>query len=168
MFFCDGIEFNIGTDPLNEDTDYDGVSDGYELEVIETNPLSNDSDGDNIYDNEEEELGLDPLDPDMDNDGLVDGEDIDGDGIINFFDQCPQIPGLATEEGCSTQNQNDSDGDGIEDQNDSCPQVFGLTEDGCPQTSDLTGKSSTTRPKGKIKSNTSLTNKVIIDTLAHV
>ena len=158
----DGIEFNIGTDPLNEDTDYDGLTDGYELEIIETNPLSNDSDGDNIYDNEEEELGLDPLDPDMDNDGLVDGEDIDGDGIINFFDRCPQIPGLATEEGCSTQNQNDSDGDGIEDQNDSCPQLFGLTEDGCPQTSDLTGKSSTTRPKGKIKSNTSLTNKVII------
>lgn len=49
------------------DTDKDGLSDDYELNVSKTDPLNSDSDGDKITDSVEVSLGLDPLtanDPD--------------------------------------------------------------------------------------------------------
>ncbi len=86
------IEYDNGLDPLNPDTDGDGISDGDEVNLFGTNPHYNDSDGDGVTDKEELELGTDPLNPDTDGDGLSDGEelelgtdplnpDTDGDGI---------------------------------------------------------------------------------------
>ncbi len=43
-------EQNFGTDPLNSDTDRDGIADGDELYVYYTNPLIEDSDGDTFPD----------------------------------------------------------------------------------------------------------------------
>jgi hypothetical protein len=72
----DGDEVNVyGTDPLNPDTDGDGLSDGDEVNVYGTDPLNPDSDGDGLNDGLEVSLGLDPLDSDTDNDGIPDGQD---------------------------------------------------------------------------------------------
>ncbi|MCK4615144.1 MAG: hypothetical protein KAU14_10105, partial [Thermoplasmata archaeon] len=77
----DGLEVAHGTYPLNIDSDHDGLTDYSELVVHGTGPLNRDSDGDMLADGLE--LGLisdadpttktDPLDPDTDDDGLYDG-----------------------------------------------------------------------------------------------
>jgi hypothetical protein len=77
------------------DSDDDGLSDGFEINVYDTNPYSSDSDGDGIEDMydldtfvlDRDEDGLDyadevylyythPLDSDTDSDGLLDGEEV--------------------------------------------------------------------------------------------
>ncbi|MBQ3514752.1 MAG: hypothetical protein IJA32_13330 [Lachnospiraceae bacterium] len=50
-----------GTEPLNSDTDYDGLMDGEELTVYHTDPLNPDTDGDGIKDQDEIRIGLNPL-----------------------------------------------------------------------------------------------------------
>lgn len=56
--------------------------------------------------------------------------DDDGDGIINSEDRCPMSAGLAAFNGCP-----DSDGDGIIDIDDACPNAAGSnTFRGCPDT----------------------------------
>ncbi|RLJ68874.1 thrombospondin type 3 repeat-containing protein [Lacinutrix venerupis] len=56
--------------------------------------------------------------------------DIDGDGVPNEFDLCPEVAGLASLGGCP-----DADGDGVTDKDDLCPEVAGLIEfGGCPDT----------------------------------
>ncbi len=113
----DGDEVNtIGTDPLDADSDGDGVSDGAEV-TAGTDPLSGDSDGDGIGDGAETALGTDPLNPDTDGDGLSDGAEVaagtdplsgdsDGDGLsdgdeVDLYGTDPLNP--------------DSDGDGLSD-----------------------------------------------------
>jgi hypothetical protein len=55
-------EYTLGTDPLDEDTDGDGLTDGFESR----------------------RPAFDPLDPDSDGDGVADGEtDRDGDGLTS-------------------------------------------------------------------------------------
>lgn len=52
------------TDPLNPDTDYDGLKDGEEVLKYETNPLNRDTDGGKVADGHEVlEDSTDPLDP---------------------------------------------------------------------------------------------------------
>ena len=46
-------EFAIGTGPNNEDTDEDGLSDGDEINDLETDPKSDDTDNDGISDGDE-------------------------------------------------------------------------------------------------------------------
>lgn len=95
----DGNEVNqYGTNPLNPDTDDDGLTDYDEIFVYETDPLNLDTDGDTLYDGGEFVYGVDPLNPDTDNDGLTDGEEVYITGTN---------PALA-----------DSDGDGINDYNE--------------------------------------------------
>lgn len=84
--------------------------------------------------------------PDSDLDGITDPKDAcptlfgpasnqgcplldrDGDNVLNEFDLCPDIPGLAAFRGCP-----DTDGDGLPDNLDRCPQHPGLKEQrGCP------------------------------------
>lgn len=56
------------------------------------------------------------------------GKDTDDDGIYDYEDACPEVPGLEIFNGCP-----DSDGDGIEDSKDDCPNEAGLAEyNGCP------------------------------------
>jgi OOP family OmpA-OmpF porin len=58
------------------------------------------------------------------------GKDTDGDGILDKYDECPEVAGLKQFNGCP-----DSDLDGIPDNEDACPEVPGLKEfNGCPDT----------------------------------
>jgi hypothetical protein len=60
-----------------KDSDGDGLSDDDETGVYSTDPMNPDTDEDGIDDGDEIALGLDPRDNDFDNDGLLDGEDPD-------------------------------------------------------------------------------------------
>lgn len=54
--------------------------------------------------------------------------DRDHDGILDKDDHCPDVPGIASLQGCP-----DKDGDGITDAIDKCPDVSGLAKyNGCP------------------------------------
>jgi cysteine-rich repeat protein len=66
-----------GTDPTDADSDGDSLSDGREVRVHGTNPLSSDSDGDGMDDAWEVANGLDPNFSDA-------AEDVDGDGLSHF------------------------------------------------------------------------------------
>lgn len=58
----------------------------------------------------------------------IDPSDIDGDGVKNEVDACPEVRGLFTAQGCP-----DKDGDSIQDELDACPELYGVAEhDGCP------------------------------------
>jgi hypothetical protein len=87
----DGVEFNLGMNPFNFDTDGDWLIDLYEIEPPteiptqpwprETSPRAADTDGDGCSDWEEIWPGLDdmimnPNDPDMDDDGLLDCKEV--------------------------------------------------------------------------------------------
>lgn len=90
-----------GTNPLNADSDGDGLPDGWELrfgcnplsqlEIVDpdgdglsniqeynygTNPNSADGDGDGLFDGEEYAAGSDAFNPDTDGDGLLDGYEV--------------------------------------------------------------------------------------------
>jgi len=70
-------EKRIGTDPLNPDTDGDGLKDGEEVKTYKTDPLNPDTDGDKLRDGEEVfQYKTNPLDPDTDHDGLQDGYEV--------------------------------------------------------------------------------------------
>jgi hypothetical protein len=72
----DGAEINTHhTDPLDADTDDDGLKDGDEVNTHHTDPLDPDSDDDGLNDGTEVGVGTDPLDADSDDDGIPDGRD---------------------------------------------------------------------------------------------
>ena len=73
----DETEAQIGTDPLDPDTDGDGLDDGDEVSAG-TNPLNPDSDGDGLSDGSEVGGGTDPTNGDTDGDGLGDGDEVSG------------------------------------------------------------------------------------------
>ncbi len=83
---------------------------------------------------------------DIDGDGINDAEDMcpnvaglsqfmgcpdtDGDGIQDSKDKCPTVPGDSRYEGCPVP---DTDGDGINDDQDKCPSLVGTVKyNGCP------------------------------------
>lgn len=91
-----GQERRMGTNPLNADTDGDGLFDGDEVRKYKTNPLRADTDGDGLTDGDEVlKLRTDPTRYDSDGDGLADGDEIlkyhtdplkpdtDGDGLTD-------------------------------------------------------------------------------------
>jgi outer membrane protein OmpA-like peptidoglycan-associated protein/opacity protein-like surface antigen len=108
-----------------------------------------DTDGDGIYDDEDEcpeEPGLAEFNgcPDSDGDGIPNKDDAcpdqagpaefngcpdsDGDGIADPQDECPNVAGEKSLNGCP-----DADGDGIKDSEDDCPQEAGpRANNGCP------------------------------------
>ncbi len=54
--------------------------------------------------------------------------DADEDGVADEIDECPELPGIRSLQGCP-----DTDRDGIADKNDLCPETSGLpTLNGCP------------------------------------
>jgi len=77
-------EFQNSTDPNNDDSDNDGLSDSDEVNVYLSNPLSTDSDKDGMSDNWEVLQGFDLLN---DNDALLDA---DNDGISNVDEYTEQ------------------------------------------------------------------------------
>lgn len=103
----DHVEKIYGSDKLREDTDGDGLRDGYEVTATLTNPCFKDSDNNGVLDNNE----------DLDKDGLSNGEeltygtnplvnDTDEDGIKDF----EEINTYGTEA-----NSEDTDSDGLDD-----------------------------------------------------
>ncbi|MFM2161473.1 MAG: hypothetical protein RLZZ383_985, partial [Pseudomonadota bacterium] len=110
----------LGTDPLNPDTDGDGLTDGFEVNETGSDPLNPDTDGGGIPDGVEFEAGNDPLDAaddDSDGDGLTDAQeallgtdplnpDTDGDGLTDGFE--------VNETGSDPLNP-DTDGGGVPD-----------------------------------------------------
>jgi len=74
-------ESSYGTNPTNEDSDYDGLTDGDEVYKYYTNPLKDDADsdidGDGLTNVEEVDVyGTDPSSPDSDEDGFSDGAEV--------------------------------------------------------------------------------------------
>ncbi|MFW9786819.1 MAG: SBBP repeat-containing protein [Candidatus Thorarchaeota archaeon] len=85
----DAVEYELGTDPRNPDSDFDLLNDYLEVYQLGTNPLTNctyangtldgdlDHDGDDLTNVEElYEYGTDLLDPDSDSDLLEDGFEV--------------------------------------------------------------------------------------------
>jgi hypothetical protein len=126
-------ESAFGTNPHDQDTDDDGLSDGEEVNSFSTDPLNTDSDSDGMQDgtevgNDTWWLGepwngidgtdtsinipdvdpsttTDPLDDDTDNDGLMDGqEDVNQDGEFMGIELDPN----------DFDGDNDGLGDGLE------------------------------------------------------
>lgn len=67
-------EQKYGTDMYNVDTDKDGITDYYEINISKTNPLKYDSDEDGLSDGDELVFGFDPLKADTKGDGIKDGQ----------------------------------------------------------------------------------------------
>jgi outer membrane protein OmpA-like peptidoglycan-associated protein len=112
-------EKEIGTDPLNPDTDGDLLRDGEEVHQYKTDPLNKDTDGDELTDGEEVlTYRTNPLNKDTDGDGLTDGREVkqyktdplnpdtdgdrlnDGDEVMNYRTDPLKV---------------DTDGDGLND-----------------------------------------------------
>jgi len=108
------------TDPLDPDTDGDGLTDGAEdadsdgrWEATlggtgtsgsgETDPNSADTDGDGVSDGAENAVGADPLDSDTDDGGVDDGTEMWVDGTDPFYAGDDRV------------GRPDSDGDGLAD-----------------------------------------------------
>ena len=77
----DGItdcnEEELGLNPLDNDTDSDGINDGDEINKYNTDPKNSDSDGDKLKDGEEIiTYATNPLVKDSDSDGLNDFEEV--------------------------------------------------------------------------------------------
>ncbi len=92
-------EYDLGTNPLDSDSDDDGLSDGAEVATYETDPADPDTDGDGLNDGTEVGMGTSPTDVDSDDDEMNDGweadhsldpladdagEDPDNDGYTNL------------------------------------------------------------------------------------
>ena len=71
----DKLEQTYGTDPYKPDTDFDGLSDYYEIYNSLTNPIKSDSDSDGLNDGREVSIGTDPLRADTDGDMWSDSID---------------------------------------------------------------------------------------------
>lgn len=82
----DGFElFSIGTEPSVNDTDRDGIEDGIEVFYHFTSPKDNDTDRDSLTDHLELELGTSPRLSDTDNDGLSDSKELIDLGLDPIF-----------------------------------------------------------------------------------
>ena len=124
------------------DTDGDGLTDIFEEEELNTDPLSPDTDGDCITDTVEYVKGLDPTEDDSDGDGLLDGEeDHDCDGNVDDGETDPlevdtDLDGLDDflEVECFGTNPlvEDTDGDGMTDFEEVDVSLEGLQQGECP------------------------------------
>ncbi len=115
--------YGTDTNPaLDTDSDDDGLSDYEEVNITHTDPLNYDTDGDGIWDVDEfiaidgawphrrfQQIS-DPLDPDTDDDGLPDNIEYDGTGLGTG-----QGPGGSDDTVCPYVNDADSDDDGLQD-----------------------------------------------------
>ncbi len=68
------VEF-AESDPLNPDTDGDGLKDGTERNIF-SDPTDKDTDNDGLSDKRERSFGSNPVVKDTDSDGLIDGDEV--------------------------------------------------------------------------------------------
>ena len=75
---ADGVEVSVyGTNPDEADND-DGIDDADEINVYGTEPTLADTDNDGIDDLDELDVyDTNPFDDDSDNDGVIDGDEVD-------------------------------------------------------------------------------------------
>lgn len=73
-------EMKAGTDPENQDTDTDGIPDGWEvkynLSPLDASDAMTDADWDGLANLEEYNFKCDPQNPDTDGDGYTDGDEV--------------------------------------------------------------------------------------------
>ncbi|HYC00987.1 MAG TPA: hypothetical protein VEC57_17770 [Candidatus Limnocylindrales bacterium] len=114
-------ELALGTAADDADSDDDGLGDGEEVDVHQSNPLDADSDDDGVSDGDEIHThGSDPNDADSDDDGLSDGDEtsIHGtDPTDSDSDDDDLDDGLEVELGTGALDE-DSDDDGLFDGHD--------------------------------------------------
>ncbi|MHA1873985.1 MAG: hypothetical protein ACTSVB_07715 [Candidatus Heimdallarchaeaceae archaeon] len=130
-------EYSIYTDPLNWDSDNDSItypnedgnytfplSDGDEVLIYGTDPLTSDTDGDGIHDSFELYLGsgliynftpvpLDPLSNDTDGDGIYDANEYHIANVSNII--YPYVSFIITQPYNTSPVDPDSDNDGLTD-----------------------------------------------------
>ena len=107
----DTDEATFGTDPQNADTDGDGIMDGLETDVLDSDPLDPNSPGVASVDPDldglptvlEDSLGTDPNNADSDNDGIPDGWEF-------FLGNDPLDPEDPADAGMDTKADADQDG----------------------------------------------------------
>lgn len=134
---------SLDPDDSNEDFDGDGLKDGDEVEIHNTNPSLKDTDMDGLDDGDELSFGTDPNEPDSDNDGCTDGEE-----ILNVTD--PNNPNS----GAGSLWYADSDSDGFGDSQEmklTCTQPEGYVSNSsdCDDNDDNVFPGAPTRADGK-------------------
>lgn len=75
-YLNNAFEYSLGTDPMQTDSDFDGLLDGDEVNTYGTDPLNKDTDGDGLSDGDEIALDLNPLVADSNGDGVSDNEEM--------------------------------------------------------------------------------------------
>ena len=131
------MEGRIFSNPLNADTDGDGLSDGWEaqfnLDPSTADTLSSDLDSDGLTLAQEYALGSDPYLVDSDGDGLSDAQedsngtdplqaDTDGDGVSDYDE-------LNRSGGATDPNNPDTDGDGLSDGEEISRTAYSMVSD---------------------------------------
>jgi len=113
------------TDPLDPDSDGDGMLDGFEvrnnLRPLDPSDAGQDPDEDGLTNLEEHDLETDPHNEDTDGDGMLDGFEVDNDfdptdpsdGDLDLDDD--GLSNSEEEENGTDPNLDDSDGDGMSD-----------------------------------------------------
>jgi hypothetical protein len=83
---CDGLtngqERALGTSRSNADSDRDGLTDGFEVNKLASDPSDPDTDNDNVDDGDEVGDHTDPMNGDTDGDGEGDSDDDDAKGEL--------------------------------------------------------------------------------------
>lgn len=87
-----GLELELGTDPLSPDTDNDKLSDKQEIEWGLSDPCDQDSDNDGLSDFYEITKGSNPNHPDTDGDGWLDSAEFEAESDPNNAASTPDTP----------------------------------------------------------------------------